>query len=35
VKNKDWYTTQSDFWEAIVTNINEDVHLAKLYPTVK
>ena len=35
VKNKDWYTTQSDFWEAIVTNLNEDVHLAKLYPTVK
>jgi len=35
VKNKDWYTTKSDFWEAIVTNLNEDVHLAKLYPTVK
>jgi small conductance mechanosensitive channel len=35
VKNKDWYTTKSDLWEKIVTNINEDVHLAKLYPTAK
>jgi small conductance mechanosensitive channel len=35
VRNKDWYTTKSDFWEAIVTNLNEDVHLAKLYPIVK
>jgi len=29
VKNKDWYTTKSDLWEEIVTNLNEEVHLAK------
>jgi len=29
VENKDWHATKSDLWEEIVTNLNEEVHLAK------
>ncbi|MFC1681142.1 mechanosensitive ion channel family protein [Pseudomonadota bacterium] len=28
VKNEDWFSTQSDLWEKIVSAFNEDIHLA-------
>jgi small conductance mechanosensitive channel len=29
VMNSDWFTTQSDMWEKIVNNVDEDVRLAR------